>query len=126
MSRIAREAERILPAVRHSDAHSLHRSRALAVTEAVTLGVLALFATSIVVDRAGLSGSGATLMTLLFMTMFYGSLIVTGSFYLKRFIGGQKGWRWLHYATFTLFIMALVHGLLSGTDDNLRTNEIEC
>ena len=35
---IAREAERILPAVRHSDPLSLPRSRALVVTEAVTLG----------------------------------------------------------------------------------------
>jgi hypothetical protein len=47
---------------------------------------------------------------------FYGSLVVTASFYLKRFIGGQKGWRWLHYTTFALFLMALLHGLLSGTD----------
>ena len=46
---------------------------------------------------------------------FYGSVIITGSFYLKGFIG-QKGWRWLHYTTFALFIMALLHGLLSGTD----------
>lgn len=38
MSRIAREAERMLPAVRHTDPHSQPRSRALAVTEAVTLG----------------------------------------------------------------------------------------
>jgi cytochrome b561 len=52
---------------------------------------------------------------------FYGSLIVTASFYLKRFIGGQKGWRWLHYATFALFVMALLHGLLSGTDSERPT-----
>jgi predicted ferric reductase len=45
----------------------------------------------------------------------YGSIAVTASFYLKRFIG-QKGWRWLHYTTFGLFVMALIHGLLSGTD----------
>jgi pyruvate kinase len=38
MSRIAREAERILPPVRHTDSHNHVRSRALAVTEAVTLG----------------------------------------------------------------------------------------
>jgi predicted ferric reductase len=45
----------------------------------------------------------------------YGSIAITASFYFKRFIG-QKGWRWLHYGTFLLFIGALVHGLLSGTD----------
>ncbi|MFN0055439.1 MAG: pyruvate kinase [Planctomycetales bacterium] len=38
MSRIAHEAERILAPIRHPDMHSHQRSRALAVTEAVTLG----------------------------------------------------------------------------------------
>ena len=45
----------------------------------------------------------------------YLSIGITASFYLKRFIG-QKGWRWLHYGTFALFVIALLHGLLSGTD----------
>jgi predicted ferric reductase len=45
----------------------------------------------------------------------YGSILITASFYLKGFIS-QKGWRWLHYATFVLFLGALLHGLLSGTD----------
>lgn len=44
--------------------------------EAVTLGLLALYATGLVVDEAGLSGAGATAMTLIFMTLFYGALIV--------------------------------------------------
>jgi len=55
---------------------------------------------------------------------FYGSAMVTASFYLKRFIGGQKGWRWLHYATFALFLMALAHGLLSGTDSKRQAVQI--
>jgi len=54
----------------------------------------------------------------------YGSLIVSASFYLKRFIGGQKGWRWLHYTTFILFLMALAHGLLSGTDTKRQAVQI--
>jgi predicted ferric reductase len=45
----------------------------------------------------------------------YGSIAITASFYLKGIIG-QKGWRWLHYGTFALFVGALVHGLLAGTD----------
>jgi predicted ferric reductase len=45
----------------------------------------------------------------------YGSIIITASFYLKGLIG-QKGWRNLHYATFALFVGALLHGLLAGTD----------
>ena len=46
---------------------------------------------------------------------FYGSVIMSASFYLKRFIG-QKGWRNLHYLTFALFVGAMVHGLFAGTD----------
>jgi predicted ferric reductase len=45
----------------------------------------------------------------------YGSVIVSASFYLKKYIG-QKGWRLLHYATFALFVTAMLHGLFAGTD----------
>ncbi|MEX1253758.1 MAG: hypothetical protein WEE64_05395 [Dehalococcoidia bacterium] len=45
----------------------------------------------------------------------YGSFIVSASFYLKRYIG-QQAWRWLHYSTFGLFVLAMVHGILAGTD----------
>ncbi len=41
--------------------------------------------------------------------------VVIGSFYLKRFIG-QKTWRSIHFASFGLFISALLHGMLAGTD----------
>lgn len=44
--------------------------------EAVALGLLSYYATGIIVDQAGLSGSGATLMTLVFMTLFYGAIMV--------------------------------------------------
>lgn len=44
--------------------------------QAVATGLLALYATGIVVDQAGLSGAGATFMTLIFMVLFYGALIV--------------------------------------------------
>ena len=53
----------------------------------------------------------------------YASIAVTASFYLKRFIG-QKGWRWLHYTTFGLFVIALVHGLLAGTDSTKPAAQI--
>jgi predicted ferric reductase len=45
----------------------------------------------------------------------YGSLIVTASFWAKRWLG-QRGWRTLHYASFALFVLALVHGIAAGTD----------
>jgi predicted ferric reductase len=49
--------------------------------------------------------------------VLYGSVIVTLSFYAKRWIG-QGGWRALHYASFALFGGALVHGVTSGTDSH--------
>jgi predicted ferric reductase len=47
----------------------------------------------------------------------YALIVVIGSFYLKRFIG-QKVWRSIHFISFGLFISALLHGMLSGTDTN--------
>ncbi len=47
--------------------------------------------------------------------VLYGSAIVTVSFYLKGIVG-QKGWRWLHYCTFALFLGAMAHGIWAGTD----------
>lgn len=46
---------------------------------------------------------------------FYGAVIVSASFYVKRFIG-QQAWRAVHYGSLGVFLGALVHGLLSGTD----------
>ena len=45
----------------------------------------------------------------------YALIVVIGSFYVKRFIG-QKVWRSIHFASFGLFVSALLHGMLSGTD----------
>jgi predicted ferric reductase len=47
--------------------------------------------------------------------VLYGSVIVTLSYYAKRWIG-QRGWRTLHYGSFALFIGALVHGVMAGAD----------
>jgi predicted ferric reductase len=46
---------------------------------------------------------------------FYVWLIVNVSFYIRRLIG-QKTWRLLHYLSFAMYILGLVHGLFSGTD----------
>jgi predicted ferric reductase len=45
----------------------------------------------------------------------YSSMLITLSFWAKRLIG-QNGWRTLHYATFALFVAAMVHGMWIGTD----------
>lgn len=48
---------------------------------------------------------------------FYLWLIVALSFYVRARIG-QKTWRALHYLSFAMYIMGLVHGLFSGTDSS--------
>ncbi|MBK8998693.1 MAG: hypothetical protein IPM35_23470 [Myxococcales bacterium] len=42
-------------------------------------------------------------------------VLVTLSFYLRKRIGG-RAWRVLHYASFLVYVLALVHGLFAGTD----------
>lgn len=46
---------------------------------------------------------------------FYGLVVITASFYVRRRIG-QSIWRYLHYGSFGLFLSALGHGVLAGTD----------
>jgi sulfoxide reductase heme-binding subunit YedZ len=46
----------------------------------------------------------------------YVMLIVTLSFYVKKQIGGPKVWRTLHYASFGVFALGTLHGIMSGTD----------
>src|SRR6266571_1988744 len=41
--------------------------------------------------------------------------IVLASFWLRRLIG-YRAWRAIHYLTFVLFLLTLVHGLFAGTD----------
>jgi sulfoxide reductase heme-binding subunit YedZ len=37
------------------------------------------------------------------------------SFFLRRRIGARN-WRWLHWATYLVFLLATIHGFASGTD----------
>jgi predicted ferric reductase len=46
---------------------------------------------------------------------FYVWLIVALSFYVRSSIG-QKTWRVIHYLSFAMYMMGLIHGLFSGTD----------
>lgn len=45
----------------------------------------------------------------------YLALIVTGSFYVRRWIG-PRAWRTLHYLTFLAFVGATAHGIVAGSD----------
>jgi MscS family membrane protein len=44
--------------------------------QAVATGLLAAYATGVVVDQAGLSGAAATVMTLLFLALFDGAMVI--------------------------------------------------
>jgi predicted ferric reductase len=46
---------------------------------------------------------------------FYLTLVVTFTFYVRRRIG-QRTWRLIHYGSFAVFALGLLHGVLSGTD----------
>lgn len=46
---------------------------------------------------------------------FYLTAILSASFYLKSRIG-HTVWRRLHYASFLVWVMATLHGLMAGTD----------
>lgn len=46
---------------------------------------------------------------------FYLLAVVAFSFYVKQWLG-RRTWRLIHYASFGVFLLALLHGLLGGTD----------
>jgi predicted ferric reductase len=46
---------------------------------------------------------------------FYTWTILVLSFYVRPVIG-QKSWRFLHYASFAMYLMGISHGLFTGTD----------
>jgi DMSO/TMAO reductase YedYZ heme-binding membrane subunit len=47
----------------------------------------------------------------------YLTALVTASFYVRRWIGARV-WRAIHYLSFALFVLALLHGVFSGTDSS--------
>ena len=49
---------------------------------------------------------------------FYAMVIVTLSFYMRSHIG-QKVWRSLHYVSFLIYLIALLHGIAAGSDTSL-------
>ncbi len=46
---------------------------------------------------------------------FYGMALLAGTFYVRRLLG-QRAWRLIHFASFVVFALALLHGLASATD----------
>ncbi|HSQ64033.1 MAG TPA: hypothetical protein VLM85_12495 [Polyangiaceae bacterium] len=48
----------------------------------------------------------------------YGLALLVASFYARKRIG-QRAWRWLHFASFLVYALALAHGVALGTDRGL-------
>lgn len=48
---------------------------------------------------------------------FYVWIIIAVTFYIRKVIG--KTWRVIHYASFICYLIALIHGLASGTDTSM-------
>jgi predicted ferric reductase len=46
---------------------------------------------------------------------FYAWLLLIGSFYVRKQIGART-WRGIHFASFLVFALVMVHGVTSGTD----------
>ena len=46
---------------------------------------------------------------------FYLGLLVSGSFYFRRWIG-YRAWRLFHFTSFAVYLLATAHGLAAGTD----------
>lgn len=53
----------------------------------------------------------------------YGALVIYASFWLRRRIGA-KTWRKLHFLSFFVFLSALVHALLAGSDSRTSGMQI--
>ncbi len=45
----------------------------------------------------------------------YGLVLVSLSFYVRKRIG-QSAWRMIHFGSYGLFVMVMLHGIFSGTD----------
>ena len=51
---------------------------------------------------------------------FYLSIALIASFYVRKRIG-QKTWRALHYTSYLAFLIALLHGVMAGSDSGTTT-----
>jgi len=54
---------------------------------------------------------------------FYLTLLVTVSFYFRRYIGA-KTWRKLHYFTFAVYVLVTLHGFAIGSDTKFLAMKI--
>lgn len=98
----------------------LHESLAVASIVATIVHLVALAADEFVAFGAvELFVPGASayrpLAVSLGIVAFYGLLLVSASFYVKKHIG-QAAWRAIHFTSFGLFAAAAAHGIMAGAD----------
>lgn len=103
-------------------AFDLHQFTALLAMAFVSLHVFSLlgdayFSFGFKQLLAPMASPYRPLWTALGVVAFYTALAVTFSFYVRQRIG-MKVWRTLHYASFVLFFIILLHGVKAGTDSS--------
>lgn len=110
-------ADRLLPRARSADVHRWLSTVALALTALHALALTAdRFVRFDVLDAlVPLLSSYRPLAVGLGVVAAYGALTVHVSFGLRRRIGA-KTWRKLHYLSFFVFVAAVAHGVLAGSD----------
>lgn len=98
----------------------LHESLGLAAVLATVVHMVALWADNFIEFTwfdlliPGVS-SWEPLAVTLGVVSFWTVLIVSLSFYVKKWIG-QKAWRSIHYLSFGAFGATVAHGVMAGTD----------
>jgi len=93
----------------------------------IALGMTAVHALALLGDRfvsfdlldllVPLSSSYRSFAVALGIVAAYGALLIHASFGWRRRIGSRV-WRTIHYGSFAVFLIALVHGLLAGSDSS--------
>jgi hypothetical protein len=117
---LAVRTRRLEPWLARWRAFDLHRFTALLLVAVAALHVLALLGDryigfSLPQLLVPFASPYRPLWTALGGLAFYLLLAIVASFFVRRAIG-QRTWRRLHYLTFAVFVLALLHGLLAGTD----------
>ncbi|HEX8990869.1 MAG TPA: hypothetical protein VF784_04255, partial [Anaerolineales bacterium] len=54
---------------------------------------------------------------------FYTWAIISATFYIRQLIG-SRAWKFIHYASFFNFVIAIMHGLASGTDSTVAWAQV--
>ena len=117
---LAVRTRRLEPWLARWRAFDLHRFTALLLVAVAALHVLALLGDryigfSLPQLLVPFAAPYRPLWTALGVLALYLLLAIVASFFVRRVIG-QRAWRRLHYLTFAVFALALLHGVLAGTD----------